>query len=135
MTTPAAFHQVDYSPVFVPGTAITLQAADTIAAGDPVEVAGSGTIQRAEAGSDTYIGVAGQAATSGGLVTVFSGKLVHEGAADGAIAAGDPLECSGLDGYQVKVAGGATPDPTLPSVIGLALTTAPDGADVRWLQY
>lgn len=131
MTTPVPARSRDYTPVHVPGTAITLQAADAIEAGDPVEVAGSGTIQRATAGTEKYVGVAGHPATMGLLVTVFAGKIVHEGAAELDITAGRPVEASGLDGYQVKEAN----DPADPTVIGLALTSAADGQDVRWLQY
>jgi hypothetical protein len=131
MTTPVQTYQTDYSPVFIPGTAITLQASGVVDAGDPVEVSGSGTIDRAAAGSEKYVGVAGHAASPGGLVTVFAGKLVYDGAAEGDITAGNPVETSGLDGYQVKEAG----DPADPSVIGLALTDAADGQTCRWLQY
>ena len=133
MTTPAPPATRDYTPVHVPGTAITLQASDAITAGDPVEVSGSGTVARATAGTTTYVGVAGHPADLGGLVTVFAGKIVHEGPAEGAITAGDPVAASGLDGYQVTVP--TPPDPADPTVIGLALTSAADGQDVRWLQY
>jgi hypothetical protein len=132
MTTPAPIYQRDYTPVHVPGVAITLQASGPVDAGDPVAVSGSGTVDRAAAASDTYVGVAGHvAAGMGELLTVFTGKLVHEGPAEGAITAGRPVETSGADGYQVKEA----TDVTDPSVIGIALTTAADGQDVRWLQY
>jgi hypothetical protein len=121
----------DYAPIFVPGTAITMQAAGAVEAGDPVEVAGSGTIQRAAAGSEKYVGVAGHPAILGGLVTVFAGKLVHEGPAEGDIPAGSPVMTSGELDRQVIIAA----DPADPNVIGIALTTAADNDDCRWLQY
>jgi hypothetical protein len=131
MTTPAPAAYGDYAPIFVPGTAITLQASGAVDAGDPVEVSGSGTVDRAAAGSPTYVGVAGHAANMGGLLTVFCGKIVHEGPGEGPITAGMPLMVSGEDGRQVTEAA----DPSDPNVIGLALTSAADGFDVRWLQY
>ena len=120
----------DYSPVFTPGIAITMQASAAVDAGDPVEVSGSGTVARASAASAAYVGVAAHAATPGVLVTVFAGKIVHEGAADQPITAGDAVEASGTADRQVRrVAAGTA------GVIGLALTSAADAADVRWMQY
>jgi hypothetical protein len=121
----------DYSPIFVPGTAITLQASGPVDAGDPVAVSGSGTVDRAAAGALAYVGVAGHSANQGALVTVFCGKIVHEGPGEGPVTAGMALMVSGEDGRQVTEAG----DPSDPNVIGLALTSAADGFDVRWLQY
>ena len=121
----------DYSPIFSPGIAITLAAAVDISAGDLVEVAGSGTVRPATGASPSYVGVAGQAATPGLLVTVFAGKIVHEGRSEGAITAGDQVEASGVAGRQVKQAAGGSP-----GIIGLALTTAgADDTDIRWMQY
>lgn len=133
MTTPAPQTWGDYTPVHAPGVAITLQASGPVDAGDPVQVSGSGTVERATAGTTAYVGVVGHAATMGLLVTVFAGKIVHEGPAEGTITAGDPVAASGLDGYQVTVP--TPPDPADPTVIGLALTSAADGQDVRWMQY
>ena len=120
----------DYSPIFTPGIAITLAASGAIDAGDPVMVSGSGTIARATVASPAYVGVAAHAVTPGLLVTVFAGKIVHEGPADGPIAAGSAVEASGTADRQVRQA-----VPAAPGVIGLALTSAADGADVRWMQY
>jgi Uncharacterized conserved protein (DUF2190) len=133
MTTPgpASVYRLDYTPIHVPGVAITLQAAGPIEPGDPVQVAGSGTIERADAGTDSYVGIAGHSAPIGGLVAVFCGKLVHEGPAENDITAGNPVATSGTEGYQVTEAA----DPLDPSVIGLALTSAADAEDCRWLQY
>jgi hypothetical protein len=131
VTTPAQYRSTDYTPIFIPGTAITLQATGAIFAGDPVQVAGSGTVERALPGSETYVGIAGHDAPTGGLVTVFAGKIVHEGTAEGDIPAGSPVMTSGTEGYQVTIAA----DVGDPNVVGLALTTAADAQDCRWMQY
>lgn len=120
----------DYSPIFTPGIAITMQASAAVDAGDPVEVSGSGTIARASVASPAYVGVAAHAATPGHLVTVFAGKIVHEGAAEGPVMAGSAVEASGAADRQVRAAA-----PASAGVVGLALTTAADGAPVRWMQY
>jgi hypothetical protein len=120
----------DYTPIFTPGIAITLQASAAVEAGDLVEVTGNGTVGPAAGASPAYVGVAGMAATPGLLVTVFAGKIVHAGLADGAITAGDVVEASGVAGRQVAAAAAGSA-----GVIGLALTSAVDGAEVRWMQY
>ena len=97
----------DYAPVFLPGLAVTLTAAGTITGGDPLEVAGSGTVQKCTAGpggvgSVKCIGVAAHDAVSGASVTVIADRVVHQGAADGAVTAGDQLMASSAAGRQVK---------------------------------
>jgi hypothetical protein len=126
----------DYSAVFLPGTAFTLLLQDTdVLAGEPLEVAESGTCRRAAAGTETYVGIAGHDCYAGYLITVIAGKTVHEGPAEGPIQAGDHVAPSGqapapgVDGRQVV----ASTDPA--EVIGLALTDADaDGDMCRWLQ-
>ena len=121
----------DYSPIFSPGIAITLAAAVDITAGDLVEVAGSGTVRPASGASPSYVGVAGQAATPGLLVTVFAGKIVHEGRSEGAITARGPgrgvrrRRPAGQAGRR-RVAGHDRPG---------ADTAGADDTDVRWMQY
>jgi hypothetical protein len=130
----------DYSPVFLPGLTITLQAADNITGGDPLEVAGSGTCQKAAAGSLKYIGVANKDAAAGYAVTLTAASPVFDGPADGAILAGDQLVASGRTGCQVTGAPIVPADPgqadmiTSRAIIGVALTTAVDGGTVRWMQ-
>lgn len=140
----------DYAPVFLPGLTMTSQASATIAGGDPVEVSGSGTVRKCTAfaphggnaslGSAACIGVAANDATAGAKVTVIVDRVVHEGAADLAITAGDQLMASTLVGKQVKKVPDTTGTPIQQDVdqarvvIGIALTTAVDGATVRWMQ-
>ena len=143
----------DYTPVILPGMTWTSQAAGAITGGDPLEVASTGTVQRcAGEASPAYVGVAADDATAGHTVTVISVRPVHEGAADGAITAGDQLVASATAGRQVKAAGAAATTfagtysaadvkaqvdaavAAARAVIGVALTTASDGMTVRWQQ-
>ena len=136
----------DYAPVLLPGLTGTFTAAGPITAGDPVEVAGSSTVQRTTAGpsaglgSAKYIGIAGQDALSGSRLTVIMDRVVHEGAADGAVNAGDQLMSSSTAGRQVKTVPATGGSPGKADVdqsrviIGIAITTAADGAIVRWQQ-
>jgi hypothetical protein len=135
----------DYSPVFLPGLTMTSVAAGPITGGDPVEVAGSGTVQKCTAGpsglgSARYVGVAVMDTAPGLQVTVVIDRVVHQGTADGAVTAGDQLMASSKAGCQVKTvpATAAVPGQAdvnqARAVIGLAITTAPDGTPVRWMQ-
>ena len=131
----------DYSAVFLPGLVMTSQAAGTITGGDPVEVAGTGTVQKvAGVNSQKVVGVAAMDATAGGRVTVIVDRVVHDGLADGAITAGDQLVASSVAGRQVKTLpplGGAPGQADVNAaraIIGIALTTASDGGTVRWMQ-
>ncbi len=136
----------DYTAVFLPGLTMTSQAAGTITGGDPVEVAGSGTVQKttvgpsAGLGSAKCIGVAGQDAVAGAKLTVIVDRVVHEGLADGGITAGDQVMSSSTAGRQVKTVPVTSGSPVKADVdqarviIGIALTTAIDGATVRWMQ-
>lgn len=135
----------DYTAVFLPGLTMTSVAAGTITGGDPVEVAGSGTVQRATVGPSSLgsakcIGVAAQDAAAGARVTVIVDRVVHEGLADGVITAGDQLMASTVAGRQVRtvpVTGGSPGKADVDQarvIIGVALTTASDAATVRWMQ-
>lgn len=136
----------DYTAVFLPGLTMTSQAGGTITGGDPVEVAGSGTVQKTTAGpsaglgSAKCIGIAAQDATAGAKVTIIVDRVVHEGAADGVVTAGDQVMSSTVAGRQVKTvpATGGSPGKSdvdqARVIIGIALTTAGDGAVVRWMQ-
>lgn len=131
----------DYTPVYLPGLTVTFQAAGNLTGGDPVEVAGSGTVQRvASAPSAKYVGIAAADVAAGLEVTVIVDKVIHEGAADGVVTAGDELVASAVAGRQVRSLPPLAAPPGLAdvnaarSVIGLALITAGDGGTVRWMQ-
>lgn len=135
----------DYTPVFLPGLTMTSQAAGAITGGDPVEVAGSGTVQKCTAGpggvgSFRYVGLAAHDAAVGKPVTVILDRVVHEGPADGPITYGDQLMASTAAGRQVTrvpdtagTPGKADVDQAR-CVIGIALISASDGGTVRWMQ-
>lgn len=135
----------DYAPVFLPGLTMTSIAAAAITGGDAVEVAGSGTVQTCTAGpsglgSARYVGIATADTPPGLMLTVVIDRVVHEGTADGAITAGDQVMASYRPGCQVKTAPvtsavpGKTDVDAARVIIGLALTTAPAGTPVRWMQ-
>ena len=136
----------DYSAVFLPGLTMTSQAAGALTGGDPVEVAGTGTVQRATAGpsaglgSACCIGIAAHDAIPGMKVTVICDRAVHEGLADGVVSARDQVMTSLVAGRQVKTVpatGGAPGKADVDQarvIIGIALTTASDGNVVRWMQ-
>lgn len=110
----------EYLPTFKPGQAITLKASAAITGGQAVEVTGSGTVGPAGAASTKVVGAAGFDAAVNENVTVYSGGVQHF-TASGAIAAGDVVQAAANG----QVATGAT------APIGIALTAAASGADVR----
>jgi len=115
----------EYLPIFKPGQAVTLKASAEITGGQVVAVTGSGTVGPAGAASATWVGVAANDAAVNDNVTVYSGGVQHA-AASGAITAGD-LVVTAASGAVAK-AGDTPADGT---ILGIALTTAADGDDVR----
>ena len=114
----------EYLPIYKPGQAVTLKASAAITGGQLVEVSGSGTVQPAGAASTKVVGVAGFDAATNDPVTIYTSGPVHHVKASGAVTAGATVAAA---------AGGAVASGTT-AVVGLALTTAADGADVRFLQ-
>lgn len=114
-----------YLPIHRPGDTITFDVTTAVIGGTPVEV---GTTDRsvapAAAGSTKYVGIAGHDAAVGDKVTVEVGKPVHELKAVGAVARGTRLE----------VATGGVRALSTGTAIGVALTSAADGATVQMLQ-
>lgn len=119
----------DYAPVYKPGQAITLAASADVTAGRVLEVSGAGTVAHAAADSVKVVGVAAFDAKNGENVTVLVGG-VHRLTAAGAVTAGDRVAAAATG----KVATAATP--ATGAQLGLALTTAADGAtvEVAWNQ-
>lgn len=117
----------EYLPVYKPGQALTLKASATITAGQIVEVSGSGTVAPAGADSVKWVGVAAFDAATNDNVTVYAGG-VQSLKASGAITAGDQVVC-GAAGVAVS---DSTPA-SAPALVGVALSTAADGAQVRVL--
>ena len=116
-----------YLPVFRPGDTVTFNVTTAVTGGHPVQL---GTADRsvapAAAASTTYVGVAGHDAAVGDKVTVELGKPVHSLVALGAVARGSKVEAAGAGKIRTATTGTA---------IGLALTSAADGAAVEVLQF
>lgn len=112
----------EYLPLHKPGQAETLTASATIVGGQLVMVSGSGTVAPATAASTAWYGVAGHNAASGEAVVVYSGGTQRL-TASGAITAGAPV----VAGAAGTVAAGTTVN----QVVGIARTTAADGAVVE----
>lgn len=116
-----------YLPVFRPGDTVTFEVTTAVTGGHPVQVgAADRSVAPAQAGSATYVGVAGHDAAVGDKVTVEVGKPIHLLVALGAVARGAKVEAAGAGKIRTATTG---------TVIGLALTAAADGAPVEVLQF
>jgi len=115
----------EYLPIFKPGQAITLKASAAVTGGQVVAVTGSGTIGPAGAASAAWVGVASTNASINDNVTIHSGGVQSVKAA-GAVTAGDLL-VTATAGTVAK----AGAEPAAGTIVGIALTTAADGAQVR----
>lgn len=114
----------EYLPIHTPGQAITLKASATITAGQVVAVSGSGTVAPAGADSATWVGVAAFDAATNDDVTIYAGGT-QSVTASGAITAGDAIECAAAGAVATAASATAL------TYVGVALTTAADGAKVR----
>jgi IPT/TIG domain len=83
--------------LLLPGDTWTVRAAGPVGRGDPVQVAGDGTVERAGTGSLAYVGIAAHSCGDGGLLTVIAGWPVITSPAGSDIAPGDLL-MAGDDG-------------------------------------
>lgn len=123
----------EYLPIRTPGDALVATASATITGGTLVAVSGSGTVATAGATALNWVGVAAFDAVANDSVTVYAGG-VQELTASGAITAGD-LVVSAASGQVSTLAAVTTPtagDVTgTRAVVGVALTTAANGAKVR----
>src|ERR1700746_3986971 len=121
----------NYFPASNPATNFNLVADGPVSGGDPLEFTGNsqgdGHVQRAASGS-RYAGIASTDTAAGKSLAVYVGNAVFNGVAEGAVTAGDKLAASTVPGHQVKT---ATPGD---EVIGKALGSAADGAQVHWVQ-
>lgn len=118
----------DYTPIHLPGHSITLTAGAAITGGQVVHVTGVNTVGPAAAASIKTVGVAAHDAASGAKVVVVGGRVVHETTAQGAVTAGDLLKVGTVAGSVAAIGAG-----TYDQAVGVALTTAADGALVRWM--
>ena len=116
----------EYLPVYKPGQAITLKASASITGGQLVAVSGNGTVAPAGADSTAWVGVAGFDAATNDNVTIFAGG-VQSLTASGSITAGATVEAAAAGAVATSSGG------TAETVVGVALSTAADGAKVRVL--
>ncbi|MFJ8690290.1 capsid cement protein [Micromonospora wenchangensis] len=116
----------DYAPLYMPGDAITGVANGAITGRQLVMVNGNGTISTATADSNAVVGVAAYDVASGKEVTYHARGQVHVTVASGAITAAARLN-SAANGTVASATAGV-------GNIGIALTTAADGALVTWME-
>ena len=115
----------EYLPVLKPGTAVTLKASGAISGGQLVVVSGSGTVAAGSTATHAWVGVASNDAATNDNVTIYTAG-VQSCTAVGAITAGQLVEPAASGGVAPHTNG--TNDF---NVVGLALSTAADGAKVR----
>lgn len=127
-----------YEPKFLYGDTITGVASATITAGQTLVVSATGTVGPAGAGAANFVGVAAVDAASGASFAFFPRGKVHISVASGGITAGAQL-ATGAAGTVASLAAAAaalTADVNAArSVIGVALTTAADTANVEWMEF
>jgi hypothetical protein len=116
----------DYAPLSMPGDVITGVTSAAVTGGRVLAVSGNGTVAHAAADSAAVVGVACFDAASGTNVSFHGRGQVHISTASGAITAADRINThtAGL----VKSASAGTGN------IGVAMTTAADGALVTWME-
>lgn len=113
----------DYLPIRIPGQALVATASAAVTAGQVVEVSGNDTVAPAAAVSTKWLGVAAFDAKAGDRLTVHAGGT-QAPKASGEITAGALVVTADAG----KVATATEP---AAAIIGIALTTATDGAEVR----
>lgn len=116
----------DYAPLFMPGDVITGTTSGAVTGGQLVAVNGNGTIGTAGADSNAVVGVACQDAASGVQVGYHGRGQVHVSVASGAITAGARLNSAATGKVASATAGVGN--------VGIAMTTAADGAPVTWME-
>lgn len=115
-----------YEPKFLYGDQITATTSAAVTGGQTLIVTGNGTVGPATAGSPACIGVAAFDAVSGARVSFFPRGKVHVSTASGAITAAARVD-TGAAGTVASGTAGV-------NNIGIALTTAADGASVEWME-
>lgn len=115
----------EYTPVATPATTYTIPASAAVTGNRHVAVTGNNQVGPAPAGSPAVVGVAAFDAPLGGDVTIWMRGTVHEVTAAGAITAAARVDAA-ANGTVASAAAG-------PNNLGIALTTAADGALVRYV--
>lgn len=123
----------EYTPIYLPGTAVTAKASATITGGQLVAVSGVGTVAPAGANAGNVVGVAASDALNTETVTYFT-EGVHELTASGTVTAGD-IVVAAASGQVSTLAAVTTPTPAdvtnTRGIVGVALTTATNGNKVQ----
>jgi len=115
----------EYLPLHLPGQTFTRRASAAVTGGQLVAVSGTGTVAPSTAASASWLGVAAFDVLTGTDVTVFT-EGVQRLTASGAITAGSTVEGAAAGRVAAHTVG--TNDT---NIVGLALTTAADGALVE----
>jgi predicted RecA/RadA family phage recombinase len=115
----------EYLPLHTPGKAFTRQASAAITGGQLVGVSGSGTVAPTSAATPSFVGVASNDALSGDNVAIYAGG-VQRLVASGAITAGATVEAAAAGKVSAHTNGANDIN-----IVGVALTTAADGALVE----
>lgn len=115
-----------YEPKFLYSDQITATASATVTGKQLLAVTGNGTVGPAGAASPAVVGAAAYDAAANTRVGYFPRGKVHVSTASGAITAGARVD-AGANGTVATAA-------TAPTNVGIALTTAADGADVEWME-
>ncbi|MEV5819289.1 capsid cement protein [Micromonospora haikouensis] len=115
-----------YEPKFLYSDQITGTTSAAVTGGQVLAVSGNGTVGPAGAASAAVVGVAAFDAASGARVSFFPRGKVHISTASGAITAAARVDA----GAAGTVASGTA----AVTNIGIALTTAADGAAVEWME-
>lgn len=115
-----------YEPKFLYADQLTATTSATVTGKQLLAVSGNGTVAPAGAASNAVVGVAAHDAASGSRLSYFPRGKVHVSTASGAITAGARLD-AGAAGTVASATAAVTN-------VGIALTTAADGADVEWME-
>lgn len=115
-----------YEPKYLYADQVSATAASSITGGQLLAVAGNGTVGPAGADSNAVIGVAAHDAASSSRLSYFPRGKVHVSTAAGAITAGARVNSAAAGAVASADAGLGN--------IGVALTTAADGAAVEWME-
>lgn len=116
----------DHSPLYMPGTVISVTASAPVTGGQVLEVSGNDTVGPAGAASVKVVGVAAFDAAANSRVAMHGRGQVHRTPASGAITAGARV-APAANGRVASIADGT-------AAIGVAMTTAADGAPVVWME-
>ncbi len=115
----------EYTPVATPATTYTIPASAAVTGGRALAVSGNNQVAHAGAAAPNVIGTAAFDAALGADVTIWMRGTVHEATASGAITAGARVDAA-ANGTVASAAAALTN-------VGIALTTAADGALVRYV--